>query len=438
MRSKFWFLVSSSFKKKAKSKWFLIANIILFVAIVAVFNIDKIISSFGGEFSEEREVIVLDETGYSYDLLKEQLENSKSLLGVDTPTKLSRAMDDLDTLKEEIQDTKKIVILLEEDRDTYLKASIISSTYVDASYYQYLYQALNNTKTTLALSMSNIDLEAYSKVTTPLQIDRVLLDDDKTSEEEMTQVIMGTVFPTVILPFFILVIFLIQMIGMEINEEKSSRCMEIIISNVSPKLHFFSKIVAGNAFVLMQGALLILYGIVGLLIRNLFGSSSLTGEVGVYANQIISSLSNSGILGDLIYLIPIALIFIVLSFLAYSLIAGILASMTVNMEDFQQIQTPIMFVCMIGYYLSIMSGMFQGSVFIRILSYVPFLSSLLSPALLITGQIHIIDALISIVILIFFNYFLIHFGLKIYKIGILNYSTDKMWSRIFKAVKEKE
>jgi len=110
--------------------------------------------------------------------------------------------------------------------------------------------------------------------------------------------------------------------------------------------------------------------------------------------------------------------------------------MTVSMEDFSQIQTPIMMVSLLGYYLSIMSGLFSGSIFIRILSYIPFLSPLLSPALFITNQIGIIDIIISIIISIIFNYLLAKIGLKIYKVGILNYSEDKMWRKIFKAIKE--
>ena len=35
---------------------------------------------------------------------------------------------------------------------------------------------------------------------------------------------------------------------------------------------------------------------------------------------------------------------IILTFVAYSLLAGILASMTTNVEDFQQLQTPIVII----------------------------------------------------------------------------------------------
>ena len=167
-------------------------------------------------------------------------------------------------------------------------------------------------------------------------------------------------------------------------------------------------------------------GLVGTGINNDF-----TQEI----SNALSSLSTSGLLDKLYYIIPVTIVLMILSFIAYSLIAGILASMTVNTEDFQHIQTPVMIICFVGYYLAVMSSMFNGSLFIRILSYVPLISCLLSPALLVIGQITIIDVMISLGALLLLIGLLSKYGLKIYKIGILNYSTDKMWSKIFKAAK---
>ena len=70
------------------------------------------------------------------------------------------------------------------------------------------------------------------------------LDENKNDLEENMNIIMSSVFPILILPFFMLSLFLVQMIGAEVNDEKTTRGMEIIISNVSPKTHFFSKIIA--------------------------------------------------------------------------------------------------------------------------------------------------------------------------------------------------
>ena len=66
MNKKFWYLTKQSLNKKIKSKWFLVANIIILIAMIAVINIDKIIDFFGGDFNESNEILIIDETGYSY------------------------------------------------------------------------------------------------------------------------------------------------------------------------------------------------------------------------------------------------------------------------------------------------------------------------------------------------------------------------------------
>ena len=437
MMNKFWFLTQSSFLKKIKSKWFLIVNILLLVVIVGIVNVDSIIKAFGGDFNDTNEIVVLDKTNMSYDLFEKNLKSYNETLDMKYTFDISKTIKTEEEIKKEIKDTDKVLIVLENSDTSYLKASIISDSYIDTMYYQLLYQALSTTKTEVAFSLTDTNKDELLKLTSNISVDRILLSDDKNTEEENMEMIMGTVFPTVILPFFILVVFLVQMIGAEINEEKQTRSMEVIISNVSPKAHFFSKVIASNGFVLLQGLLLILYGILALVIRNYTGissASSITSQI----SDVWNSLVASGFVDKLTYIIPLTLILMVLSFLTYSLVAGILASMTVSMEDYQQIQAPIMMICLAGYYLSIMAGMFQGSTLIRILSYVPFLSCLLSPALLVIGQIGIFDVVISIIILCIFNYILIRYGLKIYKIGILNYSTDKMWSKLLKAVRSKE
>lgn len=441
MTSKFWYLTGLSLKKKIKSKWFFIANILLAVLIIGLINIDSIIQFFGGDFDQKTEIVLLNQTDYS-DIQKtfeNYIEEYNQLLTTESETSIETFSGNQQDLEKELAKSDKIGIIFTDDKDNYLQAKVISDQKIDTMIYQLLVQALSSTKTEVAMSLTDIDLEELEKINTPITIDRIILDDAAQNEDENMSLIMGTVFPTVILPFFMLVLFLVQMIGTEINEEKSTRSMEIIISNVSPKVHFFSKVLASNVFVITQGVLLILYAGIGLFLRNmLVTGSSLTSGITTEISGVWQTLVETGFVDKLVYIIPITLILMILSFIAYSLVAGILASMTVNMEDFQQIQTPIIMISLVGYYLAIMAGMFEGSIFIRILSYVPFLSCLLSPALLVIGQISIVDCLISIAVLIVFLYFTIKYGLKIYKVGILNYSTDKMWHRLFKAAKSKD
>lgn len=439
MLNKFMYLVHYSLRKKFKSKSFVIVNIILALVLIAAFNMESLIRFFGGDFDDESTIYILNDTPYD---IEEGWKQNFSSMGTLLGDSYDNPIEVLDTTKEEaekkVTDNSNILLYFEPDDENYIKASIITYDTIDSMLYQSLVQSLNSLKQQVALQHSSIDINELNQVYQTITIDRVLLSKSANSEEESMNLIMGVVFPIIILPFFMLTLFLVQIIGGEINEEKQTRSMEIIISNVTPKAHFFSKILSANIFVIVQSILLFLYSGIGLFIRNTLTSSSGTGGIFSSVSEITSTLSSSGLMDKLVYIIPITIVLMILSFLAYSLIAGILASMTVNIEDYQQIQTPLVFICLAGYYLSMMASVFRGSMLIRVLSYIPLISSLLSPALLVIGQITIIDVFISMALLILFIIVLIKFGMKVYKIGILNYSTDKMWKKIWKAVKDNE
>ena len=336
-------------------------------------------------------------------------------------------------MKETIVDTSDIIVEFNNDETNYISAKVIVESSINDSTYQILLQSINNTKFEKALKESKIDIEELNKIVSPTNIEKVILDESKSSSEEQEDLIFSFIFPAIILPFFMLTILLVQYIGGEINEEKTTRSMEVIISNVPPKVHFYSKLLANNAFIIIQALMWILFAVIGFVVRSLITVGS--GNVSEFLSNLGEAFSKLEIANQFYIVIPLIILVILLSFIAYSLLSGILASMTVNPEDFQSIQVPIMIIGMISYYLATMSSMFDGSIFIKILSYLPLFSFLLSPALLLIGQTCIIDMLISIVVLVVFDLIVTKYGLRIYKVGVLNYSTDKLWKRIFKATK---
>lgn len=444
MKSKLNYLVGVSLKRKIKTKWFLIANIVLAIILVGIINIDSIITMFGGDFDEKTNVYVIDNTNKTYDIFISQFNNANSLLTKSDEEseyniiKEERSLDELKNLINNDEKEKDSIIIVFNDSETnYLDVSLITKEYIDLIDMQSLTTALNNTKTTIAIYNSNISEEELTAIYSPVNIERIYLDNDKTAQDENAKMIMTTVFPILILPFFMLIIYLVQMIGAEVNDEKQTRGMEIIISNVSPKTHFFSKVIAGNLFVLLQGALLFIYSFIGVLIRKIIGGNLINNGVTDQVKGVISTALNSNIGSQLKIVLPLTIILMLITFLAYSLLAGVLASMTTNTEDFQQLQTPIMVVLLLGYYTSMMAGMFEGSIFIKILSFIPFVSAILSPSLLILGQIGIFEVIISIILMIIVIYLLIKYGLRIYKTGILNYSSKNLWKKMFKALKNK-
>ena len=441
MRSKLNYLIGISLKRKIKTRWFVIANIILAVVIIGLINIDSIINFFGGEFNSKTNIYVVDNTNYTFDLFEEQLiATNKTLYGDEQigyeVVKSDKTIDELkEMLNTNEEEFGSIVLEFNSMDNKPLTVKMITKEYLDYTDTSLLSTALNNTKISLSILNSGIPIDTLTDIYSNVEIERLYLEEHKNTEDENMEMIMTTVFPILILPLFMLTMFIVQMVGAEVNDEKTTRGMEIIISNVSPKTHFFSKIIASNLFVLLQSILLIVFAVIGIFLRDKLGGADITGGIGEEVTAMINNIFSSNIGNSLIYIIPLTIILAVLTFIGYSALAAILASMTTNIEDFQHLQAPIVVISLVGYYLSMMAGVFDGATFIKVLSYVPFISSILSPSLLVLGQIGVLEVIISTIIMLVTNYLLIKYGLKIYKVGILNYSSKDLWKKMFKALK---
>ena len=430
MKNKLMFLTKISLNKKIKTKWFLIANLIFLILIAGLINIDLVIKAFGGDFSDEYEILVIDEVSV-YDQFEESF-NSYSSLVKDYDGAVVRKYDgDYDDAISLVKDDDKVLLVISSSEDDYLSAKVVSNESLGTVTNTLINTVLTSVRSNMVMNEYNITPEMISDINKSVLVENEILED-----ENEVDLATSSIMQIITMPLFMLIIFLVQMIGAEVNEEKTTKSMEIIISNVSPKTHFMSKIISANLFVIIQGGLLLLFAGFGLLIRYILCDGNLMGEFGSEISGVVGNLSLSGVMDTLIYMIPILIVVMLLTFVAYSLLAGILASMTTNLEDFQQLQTPIVIISLVDYYLSMMAGMFKGSVFIKIMSYVPFISSMLAPTMYVMGEITLVDLMGSILLLIFTIFLLIKYGLKIYKVGILNYSQTGLWKKMFKAIRE--
>lgn len=438
MKNKLKLLIKDGLRKKINTKWFKIVNIILLLAIPILLNIDSVIELFGGDFKDPITVYVIDNTNVFFDDIKNTYENTGIGIG-EKDVEIKVADKSFDKLKKEMIKEESNDIILKIDKvDTEYTVEMTSFDYVDAVTLQLLTNAINTTKTKIALESSDIDKEELASIQAPLDITRVYLNDELDENYEFIKYISTMLIPVFIVPFFFLIIMVIQMIGAEINEEKSSKSMEIIITSVSPRIHFISKMITANLYAIVQALLFVVYFIIGLFIRTQVSGANLTESFGENIGGMIKTFIDSGMLSDLISAIPWVVIMLILSFIAYSLLAGILASMTTNQEDFSQLQTPLMILIMVGYYVALMASTYEKSTFIIILSVIPFLSSIIAPVLLVIGQIGTLEILISILMLIITIFLLLKYGLRIYKVGILNYSSEGLWKKMWKSLKSKE
>lgn len=427
--NKLGFLTKYSLGKKIKSKWFIVVNIIILLVISALINMDSIIKLFGGDFNNNEEILVIDNIGV-LETFKDIYAINNEYLKSETKYSIEEYKEGYDSAIEEIKDTDKILIVIDKDETNYITSKLITNSSMDTITYTIISNTLDSVKREEVLKSYNITKEMYEKIESKVEVERIILDSENKDDNMLTNLVVTIIT----MPFFFLTVYLVQMIGAEINEEKSTKSMEIIISNVSAKTHFISKIISSNVFVLIQGALLIIYCIIGIIIRY-FVSGSIINSLPVELTTLGSTLSSSGIMDNIKIALPLMLLLLIITLFAYSIVSGVLASVTTNMEDYQQIQTPIVLILLAGFYLSSLASIFKGSIFIKVASYLPFISSLLAPTMYALGEFNLFDMLISILLMVVTILLLMKYGFRIYKIGILNYSDNNLWKKIFKSMK---
>ena len=440
MKNKLMFLIGEGIKRKVNTRTFKIVNLILLLVIPILINIDTIIKFFGGDFENATQVYVIDETNSLYDTFINTYEQTENFTLSQTEIEFKKAEETSDEIEKSIieEESKNIILTIKNSEDNIISAQITSFDEIDSGLEQRILSTLNTIRMSLALEESNIDAEELANIYKSVEITKNMLNTEYDETAENIKAFSYALIPIFIVPFFIIVIFVIQMIGAEINEEKTSKSMEIIISSVSPKTHFISKMITVNAFVLFQSILILLYSALGLIVRSKIRGTGILESFGINLSEVGTMINASSLLQEIILSLPLVLLLLILSIVAYSLLAGILASMTTSIEDYQQLQTPLMILIMIGYYLALMASSFENATFITIFSVVPFISALLAPVLLIMGQIGITQIIISIVLLIIVIALFFRYGIRIYKVGILNYSTSKLWTKLFKAMRQKD
>lgn len=223
--------------------------------------------------------------------------------------------------------------------------------------------------------------------------------------------------------YFILLMFMYFMLIMysnilvvDIATEKGSKMIEFIFSSVSAKDYFAGKILGNFLAIIVHSIIYIVLGVVSYFIIK---SKGLLDMVKIDLSFDQSSLI---IIGEIF-------LFIILSLLAYMIIAAMLGSLASKQEDASKVATPLM-VTIIGAFMVAMIFLNRPvNLFVKIASYVPYISVFFMPLRLIKGNAGIAEGGISIMILIASLYISYVLASKVYKKHILNYSTSSFFTR---------
>lgn len=407
---KFKFLVAYGLKKRVLRKSFLIANIVISFLFVAIVNLPTIIGWFGSSDDEITNVYV--------DVYN---QTAMTNVGADLENVLNEPFDGYDfyVISDQSNTFDANAFWENPDVDT---ALIITGTVNQPQIDIYSKLPEYNPMITgqIELLIINYQIDDYQSPT----FNTFMAPDYEDPEAEAA---LASLMSLLVLPLFILITMATQFVGVDIIEEKSTKAIETIIASVPAKIHFLSKIASSISFVLIQGALILIYGAMAALLGNAAQDVdvAMTGGFDVHLLKYLSDL-----LPNWPVILLISMCFVIVGTLFYLVIAALFASMAVTQEDYQQFQSPLMLMLVGGFYIGIFAPLADGYGFMKIMAFVPIFTPMLAPIAFASGIMTLLEALIALLIMIVVLIGSLYIVAPVYKVAILSYDQTKFFKRI--------
>ena len=274
------------------------------------------------------------------------------------------------------------------------------------------------------LSSSKLNqLTEIKEVLNPVIVSKVLsetlnIDSDK---QNMMFVVITSIY-------FMMLSFS-SVIANEVVYEKTSKILELILTSVSAKVHFLSKMFIGWLTITIQTLFTGFFFVFWVFYRQIYdhGHDLLDffyklGLIKVEANTFSEFLIKLNIDHDIIMLFLLGLAFLFLGILFLQMIMVIVSSFVTSIEESSNIQSPCYLILLVIYYFTLsINTPYQMSAGIGYyLSFVPFFSMLFMPCRLLLQTVPLYEIIISLAIAFIAILLVIDFGSHIYKLGILD------------------
>ncbi len=424
--NKFFFLTGHFIKKRIFSKAFLITNIILFLVAFLILIIPQQIQKSkpkNDPFSSEVTISVYYGKTVPYEIgekitsyLNDQLKitkpdkDKKNLLKLNA-TYLEQKINSLNYPEYAMKNNLEIGAFFKFD-----------GANISVDYYSNFYNDALDTK--LKQIIKNINHEL--KGSTDVEINNTNSFEGPALKDKIYRKKIMPVFLAIYMGLMIMMITTtFQISGTDVINEKNARIVEQIMMNVSSGKHFYSKVIGGLIFSIIQ----LLLGFIYMLIA--------VAAVRITAlPQIPATISEYSLFGP----ISIALAFTLLATIIGGVIATTLAGLANSQEEYSQISFPFMMILTVCFYLGIFFTQLSAAYtyIIKAFSYIPIISLFIAPASYIAGSINILSVIISLLGNILFIEIFSILVFPQYKDSLLNYdSKEKLFKRLFTNIKEK-
>ena len=236
-------------------------------------------------------------------------------------------------------------------------------------------------------------------------------------------------------------------IAVEVIYEKTGKILDLILTAVRPRIHFYAKIISGWLAVFLQSGISFLEVLLFYSIRqqydhgeNLLKLLENSGLLRQDAKSFHEFFASFGSFSDLLPSLLLVLLFLFLGILLIQLIMTVLASYVNTMEEGAAIQTPCYLILMLIYYLALtLSSPYQMSEGLgKVLSYLPVFSMLFMPNRIILGVVKWWEVLCSFLLSFLLIVAVLYYGASWYESGILSNKRKKKRSLIETLIRVRE
>ncbi|CEP43300.1 sodium export permease [[Clostridium] sordellii] len=396
--------------EKVKSKTFIILTSLLIIMLLSIGFLPKLVQNIT---KQDATIKIINSSSLAdSDLIFDKnndVNNTNITLSI---TKSSREF-----LNKEVENKKINGYLIIDDIDENtkgIKGEYYSNNLYSPNINNYLETVITKNNNNSAEKVLGIK-DSYSHINT-LQV-KSINESNQGSNDSQNMAGKVVVIYIFIFLIYMFVMLYASMIATEISKEKDSKMIEVIISTVKPREHFYGKLLAIFMVALTQLSILTVSTI---LILKYSKSEFIIETV----NGIINTIPNN--------LWIYGLVFFILDFIGYSVICGLLGSLTSKVEEVGQYITPIVLILILTLVLSNIGISSPDLSIIKIASFIPLISPMVMFVRIGLGDVSMVSIMISISLQILFNVIILIYGSWLYKGTVL---TDNSNSKLKNKIK---
>lgn len=416
-------LINFSIKRRFLNSATIFLNIVLCIIVGGAFFADEILNFINPKMFEDKQIYLNLDPLISETLLSMENTNIQFIVDESDPKQLIKENPDA------------LVLTFENGYQVYSTYQLDTLTKVSIE------ALLSNVHQTLALSeMMSEDylaqLNANVTINNQVSNESIDMDGDK----------QNLVFMVITSIYFTMLSFSTS-VANEVVYEKSTRQLELILTSVNAKSHFYSKMIVGWLAIIIQCCSVVAYIAFWMLVRNGIdqgvGLLKLIGKMNLFK---IEAMTFSALLGSIqlefSFIVKLLFIFffLMIGILFIQMILVILSSFIVSIEEAGNIQAPFYLILLGVYYfaLSINSPyqMSEGLGFYC--SFIPFLSMLFMPCRLLIQDVAWIELCLSASFSIIAMLFVLQKGPSVYQKGVLDYSNKGFIQIVQKSLVDEE